>query len=127
MGRRSSQLGAVIACLAALCLNAQTPPDFRDYRIVSDVKLVLLDVAVRDSGGGFASGLRREDFHVFDTGKEETIRAFSGEDAPVTVGLLIDHSGSMRTKSHEVAKAALTLIRESNRSDEVFVISFGDR
>jgi VWFA-related protein len=108
-------------------LDGQTPREFLDYTIVSEVKLVLLDVAVRDSWGAFASGLRREDFHVFDNGKEQPIRVFSGEDTPVTVGLVIDRSGSMRAKRDEVVRAAVTLVQESNRRDEVFVISFGDQ
>jgi VWFA-related protein len=108
-------------------LKGQTPSEFREYRIVSEVKLVLLDVAVRDSEGAFSSGLQRENFHVFDNGKEQPITSFSGEDTPVTVGILIDHSASMRTKRTEVVKAALALIRGSNPKDEIFVVSFGDR
>jgi Ca-activated chloride channel homolog len=108
-------------------LNGQPGAGYTDYKIVSDVKLVLLDVAVRNSEGAFASGLRREHFHVFDNGKEQPVSVFSGEDTPVTVGILIDHSGSMRMKSLDVVNAALALIGESNPADEVFVVSFGDR
>jgi len=109
------------------CLNGQAPPESPGYKITSDVKLVLLDVAARDSRGNFISGLRREDFHVFDSRREQPIRVFSGEDTPVTVGLLVDSSGSMRTKRSEVIKAARALIQASNSQDEMFVVSFGDR
>jgi Ca-activated chloride channel homolog len=123
--RRLNPVTAVIWFPICL-LNGQTPGP-GDYKIVSDVKLVLLDVVVRDTEGAFSSGLRRESFHVFDNGKEQPITVFSGEDTPVTVGILIDHSGSMKTKSSEVANAALSLIGGSNPEDEIFVVSFGDR
>ena len=126
MRLRSSWMAAMTLAPISL-LQGQTSPDSRDYTIVSDVKLVLLDVAARDAGGGFVSGLRREDFHLFDNGKEQPITAFSGEDTPVTVGILVDRSGSMRNKRNEVANAALALIGASNPQDEIFVVSFGDR
>jgi VWFA-related protein len=122
-----TRLAAVILFLCVPLLEGQAPPESRDYKIVSDVKLVILDVAAKDSGGGLVSGLRRENFRVFDNGKEQPIRVFSGEDSPVTVGILIDHSGSMTAKRKEVITAALALIRESNPKDELFVVSFGDR
>jgi Ca-activated chloride channel family protein len=128
MGRSSIRVvAAVILFLSIALVKGQTPPESRDYKIVSEVKLVLLDVAARDSGGGFVSGLQRENFRVFDNGKEQPIRVFSGEDSPVTVGIVIDHSGSMRAKRNEAIIAVLALIRESNPQDEVFVVSFGDR
>ena len=127
MKRSSIRIATVILLLPILMLQGQPPPESREYKIVSEVKLVVLDVAARDSGGGFASGLQRENFRVFDNGKEQPIRVFSGEDSPVTVGILIDHSGSMRAKRNEVINAVLALIGESNPKDEIFVVSFGDQ
>jgi Ca-activated chloride channel family protein len=127
MGPSIQATFAILFLSASLLLQKQTPPEFRDYKIVSEVKLVLLDVAARDSGGGFASGLQRENFRVFDNGKEQPIRVFSGEDTPVTVGILIDRSRSMRAKRSDVINAALALIGESNPRDELFVVSFGDQ
>jgi Ca-activated chloride channel homolog len=122
---RSSQVALTLMGLT--CLNGQAPLESPGYKITSEVKLVLLDVSARDSRGNFVSGLRREDFHVFDNRREQPIRVFSGEDTPVTVGLLIDSSSSMRTKRGAVAKAALALIQASNSQGEMFVVSFGDR
>jgi Ca-activated chloride channel homolog len=127
MGQASIRAAAVILFLSIALLKGQTPPESRDYKIVTEVKLVLLDVAARDSGGEFVSGLQRENFRVFDNGKEQPIRVFSGEDSPVTVGIPIDHSGSMSAKRNEAINAALALIGDSNPKDEIFVVSFGDR
>jgi VWFA-related protein len=73
------------------------------------------------------SGLTRDAFKVFDNNKEQSIRVFEAGDIPVTVGLVVDNSGSMRTKKAEVVTAALTFVTESNERDEMFVVNFNDR
>jgi VWFA-related protein len=98
-----------------------------DYVVSSDVEIVLLDVSVKDSRGGFASGLTKEQFKVFEDGKEQSISIFAAQDTPVTVGLVIDHSGSVRTKRPEVVTAALTFAGKSNPQDEIFLVNFNDR
>jgi len=103
------------------------PPDPNEFRVSSEVELVLLDVAVRDSGGGFVTGLKRENFHVFDNKVEQPIRVFAAQDAPVTVGLVVDNSGSVRPKKPEIVTAALTFVTQSNPKDEVFLVNFNDR
>jgi Ca-activated chloride channel homolog len=94
--------------------------------IVSTVNLVLLDVSVTDGRGNFVSGLTREDFHVFDNGVKQSLSDFAKEDQPVTVGLVVDNSGSMRNKHAEVADAGVRLVGESNPRDEIFVVRFND-
>ena len=96
------------------------------FTIRSDVRLVILDVSVKDRAGGFISGLTKEDFHVFENGAPQKITVFGREDLPVTVGLLIDESQSMGPKRNEVLSAAGTLIAESNPQDEIFVLNFND-
>jgi len=103
------------------------PPDPNEFKVKTEVQLVLLDVAVKDSNGGFVTGLKKENFHVFDNKVEQPIRTFASQDAPVTVGLVVDNSGSVRPKKPEIVTAALTFVTQSNPKDEVFVVNFNDR
>jgi VWFA-related protein len=114
---------AVLAMLLLLPVYAQEPGEFR---LVSDVQLVLLDVAVRRPAGTYVRGLTRENFRIFDNGKATPLTAFHEADLPVTLGLVIDASGSMKPKREEAIQAALLLLAESNPNDEVFVVAFND-
>lgn len=98
-----------------------------EFKIRSDVELVVLDVSVKDAEGGFVSGLRKEDFKVFENKLPQEITAFNAQDVPVTVGLVVDNSGSVRPKKPEIVTAALTFVKESHPQDEVFVVNFNDR
>ena len=88
--------------------------------------LVVLPVSVVDAKGAFVSGLKVENFAVFEDGRPQSIAFFRREDTPVTVGLLVDHSGSMNGKLREVTAAAEAFARSSNPDDEIFVVNFGD-
>ncbi|MEZ5356565.1 MAG: VWA domain-containing protein [Bryobacteraceae bacterium] len=112
-----------IAALPALQAAAGT----HEFTLRSEVRLVLLDVSVTSREGEFVSGLGAASFRIFDNGRERPIAVFASEDQPVTVGLVIDGSGSMAAKRHHVIQAATTLIEFGNPGDEVFVVSFGDR
>jgi VWFA-related protein len=103
------------------------PPDPNAFRVSSDVDLVLLDVSVKDSDGGFVSGLKQSDFKVYENKVEQKLTVFAAQDAPVTVGLIVDNSGSVRPKKPEIVTAALTLVKNSNPQDEIFVVNFNDR
>jgi Ca-activated chloride channel family protein len=98
-----------------------------DFTLRSDVVLVLLDVSVKDHQGRFVQGLTKDNFQVIEDGKSQKITVFDPEDRPVTVGLLLDESLSMTPKRQDVVSAAETLIEESNRQDEVFVLHFNQR
>ncbi len=105
------------------------PPQLKDQthpgiRVSTD--LVLLHVTVTDEHGQFVPGLKQNNFRVFEDRVEQKISAFLGEDVPVTMGLVIDNSGSMREKRAQVNAAALTFIKTSNPQDEVFVVNFND-
>jgi len=99
----------------------------KEFKITSHSDLVLLDVSVKDPAGGFVSGLTKDQFKVFDNGHEVPITVFEAGDIPVTVGLVVDNSASMRNKKPEVVTAALTFVTESNPKDEMFVVNFNDR
>ncbi len=82
------------------------------FVIKSDVELVLLDVAVKNNKGVFVTGLERQNFEVFEEGRPEPITQFASVDTPVTLGLVVDNSGSMRPKRAEVITAGLAFAEE---------------
>jgi Ca-activated chloride channel homolog len=104
--------------------QAQEP---EPYKISVNVDLVVLHATVRNRSGGFASDLQQRDFAIYEDGVRQNIRLFRHEDIPVTVGLVIDHSGSMRTKLPEVIAAAQTFVRTSNQEDRLFVVNFNEK
>jgi Ca-activated chloride channel homolog len=110
--------------------NVPPPPDpnggKQDSRIRVDVNLVVLHTTVLDDRGRFADGLKEENFRVFEDKAEQKLAVFKREDIPVSMGLVIDNSGSMRDKRPRVNAAALTLVEASNPQDEAFVVNFND-
>jgi Ca-activated chloride channel homolog len=107
--------------------NSQAAPSHQDgFTIRTSVDLVVLRATVRGARGAPVAGLNKEDFQVFENKVPQQIESFSHEDVPVTVGLVIDNSGSMRTKRIEVIDAALAFARASNPEDQVFVVNFNE-
>ena len=96
------------------------------YTISVSVDIVVLHATVRNRNGALVSGLVKEDFQVYEDGVPQQIEAFSHDDIPVTVGLVVDNSGSMRSKRPEVISAALAFARSSNAQDQMFVVSFNE-
>jgi VWFA-related protein len=94
------------------------------YTLETDAYEVRLNASVLDSSGRMVNGLTKDDFHVYEDGVPQTILGFRHEDLPVSIGLLIDSSGSMYDKRDAVDKAALDLIRLSNPQDEEFLVDF---
>jgi VWFA-related protein len=92
----------------------------------SDTREVLLHATVVDKKGTFITDLKREAFRVFEDGVEQPIKVFKQEDVPVSLGLIIDNSGSMRPKRKRVEIAALQLVKASNPIDEVFIVNFNE-
>jgi Ca-activated chloride channel homolog len=99
----------------------------KDYTLSTTSRLVLLDVSVKDPNGGFVTGLPKDAFKVYEDGKSQNITQFENGDVPVTVGLVIDESGSMRPKRPDVITAALEFIHDSNPLDEMFVVNFNEK
>ena len=97
-----------------------------DYKISTERNVVLLDVSVKDSKGGFVAGLDRDRFRVYENKVEQPLSIFAAQDVPVTVGLVVDNSGSVRPKKAEIVTAALAFVKASNPKDEVFVVNFND-
>jgi Ca-activated chloride channel homolog len=88
--------------------------------------LVVLHVTVADDRGEFVADLPQGNFRVFEQNIEQKLSFFSRDDIPVTMGLVIDNSGSMREKRDQVNAAAMTFVRTSNPQDEAFVVNFND-
>jgi VWFA-related protein len=92
----------------------------------SDTRVVVLHTTVVDKSGHLVVDLPKEAFTVMENNVAQPIRAFKREDVPVSIGLVIDNSGSMRDKRARVETAALALVKASNPEDEVFVVNFND-
>src|SRR5216684_509965 len=95
-------------------------------KIILNVDLVVLHTTVIDDRQRFADGLKPENFRVFQDKEEQKLSVFKREDVPVSMGLVIDNSGSMRDKRPRVNEAAITLVQASNPQDEAFVVNFND-
>jgi Ca-activated chloride channel homolog len=89
--------------------------------------LVLIPANVTDPSNRFVLGLERQDFHLFEDGVEQTIAHFSGEDTPLSVGVVFDASGSMDDKLQTSRDAAIQFLKTMNPQDEAFLVQFSDR
>ncbi|MDP8989648.1 MAG: VWA domain-containing protein [Acidobacteriota bacterium] len=120
---------AAIVALTLPVLSAQEPssPGEPGFTLYTASQLVVLTVGVQDSHGANIKGLKAEDFKILEDGHPQAIKQFAAEDRPVTLGIVVDASGSMRTRQVEVATAALAFVRASNPQDETFVVNFNDR
>jgi Ca-activated chloride channel family protein len=94
--------------------------------IHTDSRLVLVPVSVTDTMQRFVTGLNRDNFEVFEGAKPQRIQHFSSEDVPVSVGIILDVSGSMSDKLDRVREAVNQLCEVSNPQDEYFMITFAD-
>jgi VWFA-related protein len=113
----------VFLVFAACCLSSRTQtPDIR-----VDTTLVEIPVSVADSLNRAVIGLDKENFRVFEDGVEQKIAHFSGEDAPLSVGLVVDTSGSMGLKLGISRKAASEFLKTMNANDDAFLIEFSDQ
>lgn len=97
-----------------------------EYIFTSEVEEVSLQATVVDARNRLVTDLSKEAFTVYENGVPQAITGFERRDVPVSLGILIDNSGSMREKRPHVNAAALNLVRSSNPRDEVFVVNFAD-
>ena len=96
-------------------------------RMRVDVNLVLVPVAVTDPLNRLVTGLERQDFFVYENNALQKLKSFSAEDAPVSIGIIFDLSGSMTDKINRARNSILEFLRTANPQDEFFVIGFNDR
>jgi VWFA-related protein len=117
---------AIGLSLTLLSQTPQRPREDNPFPINVSVQLVTLPVTVNDKNGLAVAGLNKENFQVLEDKVPQQISLFLHEDIPLSMGLVIDNSGSMRNKRERVHTAALTFVKESNPDDETFVIAFDD-
>src|ERR1700677_4504964 len=96
------------------------------YTLQRNVDEVVLNATVLDDKQHMVNTLAKDDFRVSEDGVLQTITSFQHQDIPISLGILVDNSGSMRTKRTAVNTAALDLVHYSNPDDESFVVNFSD-
>lgn len=108
---------------------APKPPDDegRAANIRVDTNLVLINVTVRDPLNRFVTGLEKEHFKLMEDKVEQRIAQFASEDAPLSIGLVFDASGSMGAKLNKARQAASQFFKTANPEDEFFLVQFNDR
>lgn len=121
--------GAQVTAVTATRRADSEPADSQQrpvatFRAHSD--LVLIPVTVTDSLNRFVLGFQQQDFQLFEDGAEQNVSVFSGEDAPLSVGVLFDESGSMGYKIRTSRDAAGQLLNALDKEDEAFLVEFAD-
>jgi Ca-activated chloride channel family protein len=132
---RSVSISIIVLSLS-IFLVAQNPPPQppqepvkkgdKDYVIKVDTTLIQIPVSIHDKDGRPVNTFKKEQFQVFEDKIPQEIKLFAHEDVPLSLGLVIDNSGSMRNKRERVNSAALSFVRESNPEDESFIVNFDD-
>ncbi len=117
---------ALLLLLPLVSGEATAPAIQDDFQISVNVDLVVLNATIRDRNGRLVGDLAQKDISVMEDGKAQTLRVFRREDLPVTVGMVIDHSGSMKRKLENVIAAALEFLKFSNPADQLFVVNFNE-
>jgi len=114
---------------AATVMQSQQPKPGPSgaYTLRVDAEEVVLNCTVLDNKGELVNDLNKSNFKVFEDKTLQTVISVQHQDTPVSIGLLVDNSGSMNTKRAAVASAALDLVKASNPQDETFVINFSDQ
>ena len=95
--------------------------------IKMNVDMVLVPVTVTDPMNRLVTGLEKEDFQIYENSGQQAIRTFASEDAPVSIGIVFDLSGSMTSKLLRARESIVQFIKTANPEDEFFVIGFNDR
>jgi len=129
---RSCSLALFTVALFAGSAQSQTAPSVeagekKSYVFSAKIDLVVLHATVRDGKGWLVADLTQPDFKLYEDAAPQTIKLFRHEDIPVTVGLVVDHSGSMRPKLPNVIAAARTFAEASRPDDEMFVVNFNEK
>jgi Ca-activated chloride channel family protein len=118
--------GFLLLLLPAMAALHQESRQAGEFKISTEIDLVLLDVSVKNAKGNYVSGLNKENFRIYEGGALQPISEFASGDVPVAVGLVMDNSGSMRSKRPRLIDAGLAFIKASNPQDEIFIVNFSD-
>jgi VWFA-related protein len=131
LGSKAKWLGAAVTLgVITFAIAQQKDQPKKDQQPIttfsSDTRLVVCNTTVIDKTGHLITNLTKDQFVVTENGEPQVITQFKREDVPVSMGLIIDNSGSMRDKRAKVEAASLALVKDSNPEDEVFVVNFND-
>ena len=118
------KLALLLASSIPFAATAQ-PPAPPNIRV--DTTLVLVPVTVTDASNRYVLGLEKQNFRVFEDSTEQQVKQFSGEDAPLSVGLIVDISASIGDKLDISRSAVLQFLKTMNADDEAFLVEFSDR
>jgi Ca-activated chloride channel family protein len=118
---RSSPAAKPVGKVADPALKTHTKP------VRVDVDLVLIPATITDPMNRLVTGLERENFELFENGRKQEIRHFSSEDAPLSLGVIFDMSGSMSNKIEKAREAVVEFFRTANPQDEFFMIAFSEK
>jgi Ca-activated chloride channel family protein len=121
----SSKLAVFVALIPTVALWAQ-PGNATHADIRVDSTLVLVPVTVTDARHRYVLGLEQRNFKVLEDGTEQQIKQFSGEDAPLSVGFVVDVSGSIGSKIDLCRQAVVHFLKTMNVQDEAFLVTFSD-
>lgn len=136
MDQAKGKLGAILFLFTALtCVTSaqqqNTPkpqaPEVSAHELKVDVDLVLANVTVTDRNGRFVTGLEKENFKLSEDKVPQDIAYFSSEDIPLSVGIILDVSGSMKDKLKTAVEAAMTFMKGGSPDDEYFLVEFADK
>jgi Ca-activated chloride channel homolog len=115
-------------------LTGERPPSESDPSLKThtkpikvDVDLVLVPVTVTDPMNRLVTGLDKDNFVIMDAGERQEVRHFSSEDAPISLGVIFDLSGSMADKIDEAREAVVEFFKTANPDDEFFMVGFNDK
>jgi|SRR6516162_4624718 VWFA-related protein len=128
---RSAFFRTIVSCLLLLGQTAgqthsQDSTQNSGTRLRVETTLIQIPVTVTDSFNRFVLGLQKDDFHLFEDGVEQNIARFSGEDAPISVGLVFDESGSIGHKLQTSQAAVAQFMKTMGTDDEAFLVEFSD-
>jgi VWFA-related protein len=120
-------------CIIAFGQSAPTDTSAKDSALNSstafraDSTLVLVPVSVTDPGNRYVLGLDKQDFRIFEDDVEQKVTHFSNEDAPLSIGLLVDTSGSMGAKLDTSRRAVSEFLKTMTSADQAFLVEFSDQ
>ena len=129
MRRHGAMLMAGLVAAVVATAAGQEPQDSQVFRFRTGVELINVTVTVTDANGRFVPGLRKEDFRLYEDGQEQQITHFNNERVPVSLGLVVDTSGSMEGERWVSARQALNrfLFQLLDQEDEVFLYRFDNQ
>lgn len=114
-----------VTAATGITVNSFPTPRGKIFKSQSD--LVLVPVSVRDSMGRLVTGMSKSNFAVYEDKKKQEIQSLSSEDAPVSIGIIFDVSGSMITKFEKAREAIVDFLESANPQDEFFLITFSEQ